>query len=153
LRWARETVLVEASAAILDTASSAIGAVVENRQIAELPLNGRDPVDLLGLTAGIRVQQGFGGVLNAGGGTTQSGAWSGFSFNGGIAGANPMLVEGLALDSAVMNLPSYVPPVDATQEFRAQTSTFSAEYGRTTGAVINFSIKSGTNKLHGAAYD
>jgi len=149
----RETVLVEASAAILDTASSAIGAVVENRQIAELPLNGRDPVDLLGLTAGIRVQQGFGGVLNAGGGTTQSGAWSGFSFNGGIAGANPMLVEGLALDSAVMNLPSYVPPVDATQEFRAQTSTFSAEYGRTTGAVINFSIKSGTNKLHGAAYD
>ena len=149
----RETVLVEASAAILDTASSAIGAVVENRQIAELPLNGRDPVDLLGLTAGIRVQQGFGGVLNAGGGTTQSGAWSGFSFNGGIAGANPMLVEGLALDSAVMNLPSYVPPVDATQEFRAQTSTFSAEYGRTTGAVINFSIKSGTNKFHGAAYD
>ena len=91
----RETVLVEASAAILDTASSAIGAVVENRQIAELPLNGRDPVDLLGLTAGIRVQQGFGGVLNAGGGTTQSGAWPGFSFNGGIAGANPMLVEGL----------------------------------------------------------
>ena len=64
-----------------------------------------------------------------------------------------MLVEGLALDLAVMNLPSYVPPVDATQEFRAQTNTFSAEYGRSTGAVINFSIKSGTNQLHGSAYE
>jgi hypothetical protein len=118
----------------------------------DLPLNGRDPVNLLALDSGIRIQNGFGGVMTSGG-TTQGNAWSGFSFNGGIAGANPMLVEGLALDLAVMNLPSYVPPADATQEFRAQTSTFSAEYGRTTGAVINFSIKSGTNHLHGTAYE
>src|SRR5262245_52838182 len=148
----RETVSVEASAVILDAATSTVGSVVENKQIADLPLNGRNPTDLLALNPGIRIQNGFGGVMTSGG-TTQGNAWSGFSFNGGIAGANPMLVEGLALDLAVMNLPSYVPPADATQEFRAQTSTFSAEYGRTTGAVINFSIKSGTNKLNGTAYD
>jgi hypothetical protein len=147
-----ETVKVESTAVILDTASTAISSVVENKQVLDLPLNGRDPVNLLALDAGIRIQNGFGGVMTSGG-TTQGNAWSGFSFNGGIAGANPMLVEGLALDLAVMNLPSYVPPADATQEFRAQTSTFTAEYGRTTGAVINFSIKSGTNQFHGSAYE
>jgi hypothetical protein len=109
-------------------------------------------VDLLALSPGIRLPSRVRRCDDIGG-TTQGNAWSGFPFNGGIAGANPMLLEGLALDLAVMNLPSYVPPADATQEFRAQTSTFSAEYGRTTGAVINFSIRSGTNQFHGAAYE
>ena len=149
---AKESVSVAATAVLLDSATSSIASVIENKQIAELPLNGRDPVDLLALSPGIRIQSGFGGVLTYNG-TTQGSNWSGFSFNGGLAGANPMLVEGLALDSAVMNLPSYVPPADATQEYRAQTNTFTAEYGRSTGAVINFSIKSGTNQLHGSAYE
>ncbi|HTB13431.1 MAG TPA: carboxypeptidase-like regulatory domain-containing protein [Bryobacteraceae bacterium] len=148
----KESVTVSASAVLLDSDTSTVGTVIENKQVADLPLSGRDPVNLLGLSPGIRLQSGFGGVLTAGG-TSQSGAWSGFSFNGGIAGANPILVEGLSLDILQMNLPSYVPPVDATQEFRAQTDTFSAEYGRSTGAVINFSIKSGTNQFHGAAYE
>jgi hypothetical protein len=149
---AKETVSVSATAVLLDSDTSTVGAVIENKQVADLPLSGRDPVNLLGLSPGIRLQSGFGGVLTAGG-TSQSGAWSGFSFNGGIAGANPILVEGLSLDILQMNLPSYVPPVDATQEFRAQTDTFSAEYGRSTGAVINFSVKSGTNQIHGAVYE
>src|SRR5205823_13612292 len=82
-----------------------------------------------------------------------SGTWANFSFNGGLAGSNVVMVEGLALDVAQMNWPSYVPPVDATQEFRVQTNKFSAEYGRTSGAVVNFSIKSGTNRLHGSLYE
>lgn len=149
---AKESVSVSATAVLLDSDTSTVGTVIENREVADLPLSGRDPVNLLGLSPGIRLQSGFGGVLTAGG-TSQSGAWSGFSFNGGIAGANPILVEGLSLDILQMNLPSYVPPVDATQEFRAQTDTFSAEYGRSTGAVVNFSIKSGTNQFHGSAYE
>ena len=52
-----------------------------------------------------------------------------------------------------MNAPTFVPPADATQEFRAQTNKFSAEYGRTTGAVISISIKSGTNTFHGSLYE
>jgi hypothetical protein len=52
-----------------------------------------------------------------------------------------------------MNSPSFVPPVDATQEFRVQTNTFSAEFGRTSGAVVSMSIKSGTNQFHGSAYE
>jgi hypothetical protein len=149
---AKESVSVSSTAVLLDSDTSTVGSVIENKEVADLPLSGRDPVNLLALSPGIRLQSGFGGVMTAGG-TSQSGAWSGFSFNGGIAGANPILVEGLSLDILQMNLPSYVPPVDATQEFRAQTDTFSAEYGRSTGAVINFSVKSGTNQLHGSAYE
>ena len=54
---------------------------------------------------------------------------------------------------AQMNAPSYIPPPDATQEFRVQTNKFTAEYSRTTGAVVNFSIKSGTNQLLGSVYE
>ena len=148
----RETIDVSANAVLLDSATSTVGTVIENQQVADLPLNGRDPISLLALSPGIRLQSGFGGLLSAGS-TAQSGAWSGFSFDGGIAGANPVLVEGLSLDILQMNLPSYVPPLEATQEFRAMTDTFSAEYGRSTGGVINFSVKSGTNQLHGSAYE
>jgi hypothetical protein len=147
----RETVSVEAAAVLLDAATSTIGTTVESRQIAELPLNGRNPIDLLGLSAGIRIQAGFGGRSVQSG--TPGGTYQGFSFNGGIAGSNATLVEGLALDMAQMNAPTFIPPADATQEFRAQTNKFSAEYGRTTGAVISISIKSGTNTFHGSFYE
>jgi hypothetical protein len=148
---ALETVEVQASAVLLNSESSTISALVENRQITELPLNGRDPIEFVALQPGIRVQGNFGGKMVAGG--TAPGNWANFSFNGGLANANVVMVEGLALDLAQMNTPSYVPPVDATQEFRVQSNTFSAEYDRTSGAVVNFSIKSGTNQLHGTAYD
>jgi len=140
----RESITVEAPAVLLDAATSTIGNVVESRQVMELPLNGRDPLDLLGLAPGIRIQGGFGG---------KNGSWGNFSSNGGLANANVVMVEGLALDLAQMNAPSFVPPVDATEEFRVQTNKFSAEYGRTAGAVVNFSIKSGTNDFHGSAYE
>ena len=148
---ARETVSIEATAVLLDSATSTIGTTVESRQVSELPLNGRNPIDLLALSTGIRIQAGFGGRSVQSG--TPGGTYQGFSFNGGIAGSNATLVEGLALDMAQMNAPSFVPPADATQEFRAQTSKFSAEYGRTTGAVVSISIKSGTNEFHGSLYE
>lgn len=140
----RETVRVEATEVILDAATSTIGTVVENRKITEIPLNGRNPLDLVALSPGIRIQGGFGG---------KNGSLNNFSSNGGLANANSVQVEGLALDFAQMNAPSFVPPVDATQEFRVQTNTFSAEFGRTSGAVVSMTIKSGTNEFHGSAYE
>jgi len=148
---AQETVTVEASSVLLDTATATVANMVENKQVLELPLNGRSPMDLVALSPGIRVQGSFGGRLVMGG--TPGGAWMDFSFNGGIAGGNAVLVEGLALEMAQMNAPSYIPPPDATQEFRVASNPFSAENNRTTGAVVNFSIKSGTNQLHGSAYE
>jgi len=140
----QETVTVQSTSVILETENSTVGTVVENRKITEIPLNGRNPLDLLALSTGIRIQGGFGG---------KNGSWGNFSSNGGLANANSVMVEGLALDLAQMNSPSFVPPVDSTQEFRVQTNSFSAEYGRTGGAVVNMSIKSGTNELHGTAYE
>lgn len=140
----KESITVEATAVILDSANSTIGTVVDNRKVTELPLNGRNPLDLVGLSTGIRIQGGFGG---------KNGSLNNFSSNGGLANANSVMVEGLALDLAQMNAPSFVPPVDATQEFRVQTNTFSAEFGRTSGAVVSMSIKSGTNEFHGTAYE
>ncbi len=140
----RETINVEATAVVLDAATSTIGTVVENEKITQIPLSGRNPLDLVGLSPGIRIQGGFGG---------KNGSLNNFSSNGGLANANTVQVEGLALDLAQMNAPSFVPPVDATQEFRVQTNTFSAEFGRTSGAVVSMSIKSGTNQFHGSAYE
>jgi hypothetical protein len=142
----QETVTVQASAVLLDSATSTVGTVVENQRVTELPLNGRNPLDLLALSPGIRIQGGFGGK-------TGSLNWGNFSSNGGLANSNSVMVEGLALDMAQMNSPSFVPPVDATEEFRVQTNKFSAEFGRTGGAIVNFSIKSGTNRFHGSAYE
>ena len=141
-----QSVTVEASAVLLDAATSTVANVVENRRVVELPLNGRNPIDLLALAPGIRIQGNFGGQ----GGSLN---WGNFSSNGGLSNANVVMTEGLALDFAQMNSPSFVPTVDSTQEFRVQTNKFSAEYGRTSGAVVNFSIKSGTNELHGSAYE
>jgi hypothetical protein len=139
----QESVKVEASAVLLDAATSTVGTVVQNRQVTELPLNGRNPIALIALTTGVRIQGGFGGKNQ----------WSNFSVNGGLSNANSVLVEGLALDMAQMNSPSFVPPVDATEEFRIQTNKFSAEFGRTGGGIVNFSVKSGTNDFHGSAYE
>jgi hypothetical protein len=140
----QQTLVVEANNVILETETSTVANVVRNEQVTELPLNGRDPLDLLALSTGIRIQGGFGG---------KNGSWGNFSSNGGLANANSVLVEGLALDLAQMNSPSFVPPVDATQEFRVQTNSFSAEFGRTAGAIVSMSIKSGTNEFHGSAYE
>jgi hypothetical protein len=142
----QESVTVSSSAVLLDAATSTVGMVVENQRVTELPLNGRNPIDLLALSTGVRIQGGFGGK-------TGSLNWGNFSVNGGLANSNSVLVEGLALDMAQMNSPSFVPPVDATQEFRIQTNKFSAEFGRTGGAIVNFSVKSGTNQFHGSAYE
>ena len=104
----QEIVNVQSTAVILETENSTVGNVVENRKITEIPLNARNPLDLLALSTGIRIQGGFGG---------KNGSLGNFSANGGLANANSVMVEGLALDLAQMNSPSFVPPVDSTQEF------------------------------------
>ena len=94
----QEIVNVQSTAVILETENSTVGNVVENRKITEIPLNGRNPLDLLALSTGIRIQGGFGG---------KNGSLGNFSANGGLANANSVMVEGLALDLAQMNSPFF----------------------------------------------
>jgi len=134
---------------LLDAATSSLSQVVENRQVTELPLNGRNTLALVSLTPGVRTQAGF--LQNAA--VRSYAGWGNFSSNGGLSGANEILVDGAAVTMFSNNAPSLVPPVDATQEFRVQTNNYSAEFGRSSGAVVNIGIKSGTNQLHGSFYE
>ncbi len=146
---ATQTVEVTGQAALLDAATSSLSQVVENRQVTELPLNGRNTLALVALTPGIRAQGQF--LQNTA--TRSFAGWGNFSSNGGVSDANEMLVDGAAVTMFLVNAPSLIPPVDATQEFRVQTNNYSAEFGRSSGAVVNVSIKSGTNQLHGSLYE
>src|SRR6266852_5287987 len=144
-----QVVEVSGQVALLDAATSSLSQVVENRQVTELPLNGRNTLALVALTPGIRTHGQF--LDNTA--TRSFAGWGNFSSNGGISDANEVLVDGAAVTMFLVNAPSLIPPVDATQEFRVQTNNYSAEFGRSAGAVVNINIKSGTNQLHGSAYE
>jgi hypothetical protein len=146
---ASETVTVTGEVQLIDSTTSSLGHVVENRQITELPLNGRNTLAFVELTPGVRDQGGFGDNPA----TVNIQAWGNFSANGGLANSNEVLVDGAPVTTVLFHGVGYMPPVDATQEFKVQTNNFSAEFGRTGGAVVNLSIKSGTNDFHGSVYE
>jgi len=144
-----ETLEVKGQVSAIDPSTSSLGHVVENRQITELPVNGRNTLAFVALTPGVRIQGGFGENPA----TVNFQSWGNFSANGGLAGSNEVLVDGAPVTTVLFNGVGYIPPVDATQEFKVQTNNFSAEFGRTGGAVVNLSIKSGTNDFHGSVYE
>ncbi|MCI0627646.1 MAG: TonB-dependent receptor [Acidobacteria bacterium] len=146
---ASETLEVKGQVSVIDPTTSSLGHVVENRQITELPVNGRNTLAFVALTPGVRIQGGFGDNPA----TVNFQSWGNFSANGGVAGTNEILVDGAPVTTVLFNGVGYMPPVDATQEFKVQTNNFSAEFGRTGGAVVNLSIKSGTNEFHGSVYE
>ena len=144
-----QSVDVRETAPLLDTENAALGQVVESAQITELPTNGRNTLAFVELTPGVRVQPGSGTnpyVL-------ATNSRGNFSVNGGVSNANEVLVDGAPVTIARSNAIGYIPPVDATQEFRVDTNSYSAEYGRTSGGVVNLSIRSGANQFHGDLYE
>jgi len=143
---AAETVTVEAQAGQVETTSTQLGAVVNDRAATELPLNTRDVYQLLQLQPGVQSQVGanlFYGSSNAGV----------VSVNGGRGRANDYMVNGGNANDVFVNLPAIQPSPDAIEEFRVLTNTFDAEFGRNSGAVVNVVTKSGTNKIHGDVYE
>lgn len=143
-----QTIQVRAATPVLETQTSSLGQVVSNRQVVDLPLNGRNFAQLALLTAG---------TAPAEPGSRDEGGY-GFSANGGRSLQNNFLLNGMDNNSNLtdlLNESNYVvgPPVDAIQEFKVQTNSFSAQFGRGNGAVINVSIKQGTNKLHGDVWE
>jgi hypothetical protein len=142
-----EQVTVTGRAELLQTQSADIGNVVDQRQIQDLPLLGRRYSELAFLTPG---------VVAAPAGITSRGEDTFFNANGNYATWNNYTLDGADNNSFSTNLqersPQVVqPPVDALQEFNVQTRTYSAEFGKAAGAVINASIKQGTNSFHGSA--
>jgi len=142
----KETVEVTSEAPLVDTTSTQLGAVMDQRQVAGLPLNARDTYQLLQLQPGV---QGVGGS-DLFYGSNQSGA---VSVNGGRGRSNNFNVNGGDGNDLFVNSPAIQPTPDSIAEFRVLSNTFDAEYGRNSGAVINVVTKSGTNNWHGSVYE
>ena len=143
-----EVVDVTAEAPLVDTSSTQLGAVVNNRSVNELPLNARDTYQFLQLQPGVQSQLGSSGGTFYG--SSDAGA---VSVNGGRGRANNFSVNGGDANDQFVNLPTIQPTPDAIEEFRVISNTFDAEYGRNSGAVVNVVTKSGTNQLHGNVYE
>src|ERR1700682_5023492 len=132
----------------LETQTSDLGQVIDNHAINNLPLNGRNFSQLALLSAGIAPAEH--GASN--------GSTSGFSANGARSYQNNYLLDGVDNNSNITDLQtgaSYViqPSVDAVEEFNVETNGDSAEFGRGNGAVLNATIKSGTNEFHGSVFE
>jgi hypothetical protein len=144
-----ETIEVASTTPVLETQDASVGQVVDQRSVDSLPLNGRNFTFLAQLAAGVNTPQADTR------GNAQSGA---FSANGNRPAQNNYLLDGIDNNSDTvdfLNGTNYVvlPPVDAIEEFKVQTSDFSAEYGRSGAAVLNATIKSGTNSFHGDVWE
>lgn len=148
-----ESVVVSASAVLLEATSSNLGQVVTNRQVTELPLNGRNPFALAALTPGVTPLGSFGVGLTGGRGAAQSAGVNNFTANGGMTGANEILLDGIPITVCCQGQPALIPTIDTTEEFKVQTNTSPAEFGRTSGAILNILTKSGTNQFHGSLYE
>ncbi len=141
-----ERVVVEATAPLLEQASASMGQVIDTRRISELPLREGNPMLLANTVPG---------VLNfAGSSSTDPSSVNGssaFATSGTRSSNNDITLDGVA--NTARSTVAYVPPVDVVEEFRIQTASFDASQGFTPGSVVNVTLKSGTNQLHGSAYE
>jgi hypothetical protein len=144
-----QSVEVVSAVPVLQTQNASVGQVVDSRSVNDLPLNGRNFTFLAQLSAGVNTPQAD---------TRGNAATGAFSANGSRPAQNNYLLDGVDNNSDTvdfLNGTNFVvlPPVDAIEEFKVETSGFSAQYGRSGAAVLNATIKSGTNELHGAAWE
>lgn len=144
-----ERVTVSAEVPLLETANSSRGAVIDNEQVSTLPLNGRNPFMLAVVASGVNFA---GRSLNTRPFDNNFG--TSFSMNGSRNSSSEFLLDGAPNNSeAGANSIALVPSVDAVHEFKVQTNSYDAQYGKTGGGIINVSLKSGTNSLHGTLYE
>ncbi|WP_183816807.1 TonB-dependent receptor [Tunturibacter empetritectus] len=140
-----ETVQVNASSVALDTETSGIGQVIGEKQVSDLPLDGRNFLGLLFLAPGAVQISGEQNQFRY----NEGGA---ISIGGARSSSNAYLIDGMTNNDTQYQTPAVVFSVEAIQEFKEQTKTYSAEYGYSVNQV-NLSTKSGTNKFHGSVYD
>jgi hypothetical protein len=144
-----ESVTVQGDVTVIETATADRGAVIDRQKVIELPLNARNPFMLGVLTAGVNFngasiwQRPF-----------DNGAIAEWTINGSQSRGNEFLLDGAPNNGqAGGNNIAYVPPVDSVQDFKIMTNTYDAQYGKTTGGIINVNLRSGTNAFHGTLYE
>ena len=146
-----ETVEVTAAAVTLKTDDAAVGQVIDNRRVVELPLNGRNIGSLAVLTPGVQYgsRVGFDGA----GGFPIPGNTVAVSANGQREINQQITLDGVIATEPRVNTMVFSPSIDAIEEFRVQTSSYSAEYGQNNGAIVQIALKSGTNRFRGTVYE
>ena len=144
-----QAVDVHADAPLLQTESANLSQVVGARAVQELPLNGRNVLNLIALAPGVVPQGSSEGSLT---GKNVFSAGN-YQIGGGTANQSATYFDGVPVNDTYGNIVALTPSADAVSEFRVQTSNNTAEYGRYTGGVINMASKSGTNDFHGSAYE
>lgn len=146
---ATQTVTVTSEEPPLQTEESSLGNVMGGHSIRELPLNGRQPFTLVLLIPGVQTtslsSNGFADASNQG--------FSRLKINGGSTTGNQFLLDGAMDTLPTINEVSVVPMVDSIAEFRVMTNTPPAEFGQTSGGIVNLATKTGTNDLHGTVYE
>jgi hypothetical protein len=146
---ASESVTVEGESSPVDTESSTVGTVVEQRKANELPLNGRNVFNLIVLAPSV-IPQGSSTGTPVG---VNPFGWGNYQVSGSFGNQSAEYLDGQPLNIGYINLPVLIPTQDSIQEFKVQTSNLGAEWGRFAGGVTNLSTKGGTNYLHGEAYE
>ena len=146
-----QSVVVTEQAPLLQNQSAEISTLVDSRQIVDLPLATRNFTELILLTPGANA--GSAGNLAEGGSAYSIRGGANYNVNGAMASGSPYLIDGLYNRNQWLNTLVMVPIVDSIQEYRVMTNSYSAEYGQAYGAVTTVSTKSGTNALHGAAWE
>jgi hypothetical protein len=145
-----ETLTVAATAQLIESGTSTLGAVVENKRIQDLPLNGRNIYSLTSLTPGVFQTKQTSGV-------DETFYGNHFIINGGQESTSDIILDGVSaeVNHNIPTIPaiSAIPSVEGIQEFRIETNAYSAEFGRSGGGVVIMATKSGANVLHGSLFE
>ncbi len=151
-----EVIEVTAGAPLIDAAGSAIGEVISGRQIVELPLNGRNVLELARLVPGVTQGTPSGFATGVGGNAetfiNRNTGGAALSVNGQRTQANNFLLDGVDNNESLVNTIQIFPSADAVQEFRVQTSVAPAEFGRGGGGIVNAATRSGAQEFNGSLY-
>jgi hypothetical protein len=152
----KDTVTVTDAAPVVDVSTSSTGLVVSSEQMTDMPLNGRNFTELALLTPGV-TRGTYGSAASGSGGNSETFRYgetggAALSVNGLRQQANNFELDGVSNNELLVGTIVFFPPVEATQEFRITTSVAPAQFGGAGGAIIQSSIKSGTNQYHGSAF-
>jgi hypothetical protein len=144
-----QVVEVTSETPLLQTESSALGTVVEQRKADELPLNGRNIFNLITISPAAVAQGGSGGSPVG----QNPFSWGNYQVGGSFANQGAEYLDGQPLNIGYINLPIIIPTQDSVGEFKVQYNDQGAEWGKFSGGVVNLSTKSGSNSFHGSAYE
>lgn len=144
-----ETVEVTAETPLLQSETSSLGQVVDERKADELPLNGRNIFNLITISPGAVAQGGSGGSPVG----QNPFSWGNYQIGGSFANQGAEYLDGQPLNIGYINLPIIIPTQDSISEYKVQYSNQGAEWGKFSGGIVNLSTKSGTNAWHGSAYE